>query len=54
MIEKLAYEMNYKNPLRVGTGGYVRIFKDDGLFDIIDFSLSLKGLKIIYDLNKNS
>ena len=52
MTAKMASEAGFKDYLRVGTGGYVRIFKDDGLFDVIDYNLSLKGLKIIYDLNK--
>jgi type III pantothenate kinase len=51
MIEKLAVEADFGDYIRIGTGGYIRIFKDDGLFDIIDYTLSLKGLKVIYDLN---
>jgi type III pantothenate kinase len=53
MIDRLAFEAGFKDYLKIGTGGYSKIFKDDALFDIIDFSLSLKGLKIIYDLKKS-
>jgi type III pantothenate kinase len=53
MIEKLSAEVGFKEYISIGTGGYIRIFKEDHLFDIIDYSLTLKGLKIIYDLNKS-
>ncbi|OHD17060.1 MAG: hypothetical protein A2086_06155 [Spirochaetes bacterium GWD1_27_9] len=52
MIQKLAQEVGFKDYLKVGTGGFSRIFAYDNIFDIIDYSLSLKGLKVIYDLNK--
>lgn len=51
MIELLAKEVNFKEYLIVGTGGYTFIFKDAGIFDIYDEHLTLKGLKIIRDLN---
>jgi type III pantothenate kinase len=54
MIGKLAEEVGFKEYLSIGTGGYVRIFKDDGIFGAIDYSLSLKGLKIIHDLNRKN
>lgn len=51
MIEMLAKEVNFKEYIKIGTGGYTSIFKDSGILDIYDESLSLKGLKIIADLN---
>ncbi len=51
MMELLAKEVNFKEYLKIGTGGYTSIFKDSGIFDIYDEFLSLKGLKIIGDLN---
>jgi type III pantothenate kinase len=53
ICEQLANEMKFKNYIKVGSGGYISIFKDDNIFDVIDYSLTLKGLKIIYDLNKS-
>ncbi len=51
MMENLAAETGFNEYIKVGTGGLVEIFKSTGLFDIIESILTLKGLKIIYDLN---
>ncbi|HOJ65190.1 MAG TPA: type III pantothenate kinase [Spirochaetota bacterium] len=51
MMDLLAKEVNFNEYIKIGTGGYTSIFKDSGIFDIYDESLSLKGLKIISDLN---
>jgi len=51
MIRQLADEIGFKNYITIGTGGYITLFKDDKIFDIIDSILTLKGLKIILDLN---
>lgn len=51
MIKQLAVEVDFKNYVTIGTGGYITLFKDKGIFDIIDPILTLKGLKIILDLN---
>jgi type III pantothenate kinase len=52
MMEKLASEAGFKEYITIGTGGYTFLFKNDKLFDHTDPILTLKGLKIIYDLNK--
>lgn len=51
MINQLADEVGFKEYFTIGTGGYISFFKEDNLFDIIDSLLTLKGLKIIFDLN---
>ena len=51
LIKQLAGEVGFKEYITVGTGGYITLFKDEGMFDIIDPILTLKGLKIILDLN---
>ncbi len=51
MIKQLADEVEFKEYVSIGTGGYIVFFKEDKLFDIIDPLLTLKGLKIILDLN---
>jgi len=51
MMKKMANEISFQNYLKIATGGFSRIFKDTTLFDVIDYDLSLKGLKIIWDLN---
>ena len=53
MIEKLSKEVGFKNFITIGTGGFVFLFKHDNLFNHIDSILTLKGLKIIYDLNNS-
>lgn len=52
MISKVVKEVGFKDFVVIATGGYTNIFKDSGLFDSIDPLLTLKGLKIIVDLNK--
>lgn len=51
MITQLANEVGFKNYITVGTGGLVSLFFDTGLFQYIEPFLTLKGLKIILDLN---
>ena len=41
----------FDNCLKIATGGYSSIFQKDGLFDIVDDGLSIKGLKHISDIN---
>lgn len=52
MISQLAEEVGFKDFIVIATGGYTGIFNDKKLFNIIDPLLTLKGLKIIVDLNK--
>lgn len=52
MIAQLAKDVGFQNYISIGTGGYISIFKEAGLFDIIEPLMTLKGLKIIIDLNK--
>ncbi len=52
MIKQLAEEVGFKKYLRIGTGGLINIFEESNIFDIIEPLLTLKGLKIISDLNK--
>jgi type III pantothenate kinase len=51
IIENLADEIKFRDYYKVGTGGLINIFDETGLFDKIENILTLKGLKIIYDLN---
>jgi len=48
-VDKMIEELNFNESLIVGTGGYMTLFKDEKLADIIDDELSIKGLKIIAD-----
>ena len=52
MMKKMALEINFKNYLKVATGGFTKIFDNSGLFDVIDDNLSLKGLKLLWELNR--
>jgi len=51
IIEKLAGEAGFEDFIKAGTGGYMQIFKKEIHFDYLDSSLTLKGLKIIADMN---
>lgn len=51
MIEKLKDEVNFKDFITIGTGGISNLFFDSGLFHYNEPLLTLKGLKIILDLN---
>lgn len=53
MKQKMAEEIGFKDYITIGTGGLSTIFDDTGLFDTIEPLLTLKGLKIILDLNKD-
>lgn len=52
LIRGLAGEMEWTDYIKVGTGGVTNIFKETGLFDMIDDELALKGMKVIYDINR--
>ncbi len=54
IIQKLKEESGYSNMKVIATGGLSEIVlnvDNDKIIDIVDRSLTLKGLKIIYDLN---
>ena len=51
MIKKLSEEVGFMNFITIGTGGLASLFQDDGIFDELEELLTLKGLKIILDLN---
>ena len=54
IIQKLKEESGYSDMKVISTGGLREIvlnFDNDKIIDIVDRSLTLKGLKIIYDLN---
>ncbi len=54
ILEKLKEESGYSNVRVIATGGLSEIVlnvDNDKIIDIVDRSLTLKGLKIIYDLN---
>ena len=46
----------YERPMKViGTGGLAPLFdQGDGLFDLIDEDLTMHGLTVIYDYNKDN
>ena len=52
MMSQLSEESNFCDYITIGTVGITNIFKGTDLFDDIDDILSLKGLKIISDLNR--
>ncbi|MBR6199070.1 MAG: type III pantothenate kinase [Spirochaetales bacterium] len=52
LIRGLAGEMGWTDYVKVGTGGVTNIFKETKLFDAIDDELALKGMKVIYDINR--
>lgn len=54
LIDKILEEAPYDNIKVIATGGLMEVIEgtSSGHIDIIDRSLSLKGLKIIYDMNK--
>lgn len=51
IMQKLSEELKFEKPLKIGTGGYSKIFEKDGLFHITDDMLAIKGLKFIADMN---
>lgn len=53
LIDKLKEEANYDNLKVIATGGLMEVIEGttSGHIDIIDRSLSIKGLKMIYDMN---
>jgi len=51
IIDSLAKEYEFKNCLKVGTGGYINIYDDEEIFDITDDELSMKGIKYLTDIN---
>ena len=51
MINQLAKEVGFDDYLKIGTGGFISLFNDSLLLDIIEPLLTLKGLKIINDMN---
>ena len=52
LIRGLAAEMGWTDYVKVGTGGVTNIFKETKLFDTIDDELALKGMKVIFDINR--
>lgn len=55
MIDLFKKEMNSPNIKVVATGGLVQLIDNsDGMFDIVDRALTLKGLRILYDMNKEN
>ena len=55
IIQKLKEESGYEDVKVIATGGLSEIVLNvdsDKIIDIVDRSLTLKGLKIIYDLNR--
>lgn len=55
IVKKIKTEAGLENAKVVATGGLSELVEssDDNIIDIIDRALALKGLKIIYDRNKN-
>ena len=52
LIRGLAGEMGWTDYVKVGTGGVTNICKETKLFDAIDDELALKGMKVIFDINR--
>jgi type III pantothenate kinase len=55
LIEKIMEEAPYENIKVIATGGLMEVIEEDLLKNYIDYfdrSLTLKGLKLIYDRNK--
>ena len=54
MIETLKKQLNLPNAKVIATGGMARVLdENEEIFDVYDSVLALRGLKIIYEKNKN-
>lgn len=54
MVHRLTLEcFGDEKPLVIGTGGFARLFEDQGVFDVIEQDLVLLGMKYALDLNPN-
>lgn len=54
IIKKIKEEINSPDAKVIATGGLSQlVFAEEKIFDIVDRKLTLIGLKIIYDINKN-
>lgn len=53
MVRKMKQETGYNNAKVIATGGLSELIVDanDGIIDVVDRYLTLKGLRIIYELN---
>ena len=52
LIRKFRKELGAPDALVVATGGMARIVAEEGIIDKIDSTLTLKGLKLIYERNQ--
>lgn len=54
IITEMVRESGYKNVKVIATGGMSQLVTSSGtkMIDVVDRALSLKGLKILYDMNK--
>lgn len=53
VVRHLAEEAGFTDYITVASGGFSSVFSETGLFDYIEKSMALKGLKVIDDLNSN-
>jgi len=52
LIRKFRKELNAPDALVVATGGMARMVAEEGIIDKLDSSLTLKGLRLIYERNQ--
>ena len=52
LIRKFRKELGAPDALVVATGGMARLVAEEGIIDRLDSSLTLKGLKLIYERNQ--
>ena len=52
LIRKFRKELNAPDALVVATGGMARLVAEEGIIDKLDSTLTLKGLKLIYERNQ--
>lgn len=54
IINKMRIELNAPNAKVIATGGLSQLmFSEEKLFDIVDRTLTLDGLKMVYDINNS-
>lgn len=54
IVEKIKREMSFANVHVIATGGFAELIASDGsIFDCIDKTLTLQGLRMLYEINKD-
>ena len=55
IVKRIKKELKTQNVKTIATGGFSKVIaKEIECIDVVDKLLTLKGLKYLYDLNKNT